>query len=1337
MSYAPPNGILSTSWLSVDSYSAPKSRITAHWGSNPRYISASGIKPATFSPVLFSWTGFAQPHSIDESVVAQWLTIGNDSDHLPKQFSIDASWQGSEQYSGPLLGITVTWANLTYIAPVSVSEVELPNPVLTWTETIAPAGFNSLAIQGSNYVLHPWEYAFPEWSLDANWVGKERTYSDPINPINAAWTLPAEESQLPVTGWDALTIPGPSVKRLLEIISPEGWEAFATGQSDLRLAAKGVNVRGFESGTLTPPVVFNWRQYVLSRSFNSSVYGQPFVSGGVKQVLVRGDNLSRYGSLQVVNTTADQPLLLKGWSNSDLGEPTVSPRMLYPDGIYGTASEGPVVQFPPYPKGWDSSLLGNATIDYWTAYLQPQNIGSDEIVGYPKVYDPTQKAFALPVLGTGIFGDTRIDNLAAFLEAAGFDAFEGSVWAELRSNRRYLHTESIWPSESSEPSIRNKTPSIIPKGVDSVVLGTPHIGYRVRYIYGRGLDNLSLGKGTVTQPPSIAPKGITGDLGNLSIWHRVRSVQMLGDDLQKQGTPTIWFRYRYLVLEGFYADSYGNYSVEHGRRKLLGRGNENARYGRPAVSNANRLISPSSIYKEFATGHMVGGLRYLNPVGYEATQFGDRIIPERQYCYPLGFSELYGDTRIYNQQQTLKPASATWQQPADRWGAISVWNRRQYVVMYYDPHSQLNPPQWPKWQIIENRNKALRTIGQESLKLGDHRIENGARALLPSALAAPLIPSNSMIAMRVRSLHLAGLEPPYMPSWHRAYNDALVIAPLGAATHSDGHAVVENTRRYYNWVGGYDSSRLGYPMVADRIRDLSIEKRYAIDAPRILGPEVKLHTRYIDGIGYQTDRVGLPALSIHWTRVTPRWKVEHFFGHHVVNNVTPELATRGRLSELFGNIRVRLEWRPISVEGAITTLFGKTTIADRDRTVQAPGLRAGAFGDKLKVIKTGAPPYSLQMITLDGQEDDNGNKGEGDGIPPPQGGGNDQVPKPVLNQLVIYVRQTSPMTKYGNALVEANSVRVEPGYSGLVVGEHVINLKVRRISVSEFPKEEVFQPEKARLSPHTIYAVKEAPRQAIDNHRRSNSNPLHYVDGLNRPPTAIFGRAHITLRNRTLVTRHPSQEPIHVGRPHVSLGTRYILAPSFRSFRSGFHEIPTDRTLEQYDSSMMSVFGGGSVGHVAPIGPANLYGQGKHMFSSGHALIEHFHRTIYPVGNYATRTGTKKYGDTPYMWQGLRVGELMPTIPDSIDASFYGQPWVSHRVRGLEGQGFDAFLCEYQLEAFAQRMRVRNSHIPMPPELEIDPSGILPCDIGTPDIRNIAHYIKPDGNSEQYRKGAF
>lgn len=1256
--------------------------------------------------------------------------------YTPPSGTIDATWSGAPAYVAPKTGIRASWVVSTeqhVFQPQGIAAMPAGSPALKWGQWIAGASAgNQLALGVAIPLLRPYSYRAPQYVINASWVGKE-SYTGPAGVVDGLWTLPSESKYLPLTGWASSAFGTPSLESRRTIAYPVGIAPAGFGTTNLTKKATALLPTGVSMQAFGTAVVFNKRQYVRPSGYQAMSLGTAFLSGGVKSVAPNGIQAMAFGAVVVVNTKANRTLAPTGVPTPGFGAASVSPRSLRPSGFAGAVGT-PQVQRNPNPVGFSTMALGTPSIEFKTKYLTPTGIEAGEF-GYPRAFDPTRKLFVSSVVQAGVFGDTRIANRSFVVRVPGSDYLEIPAWHYVENNRRHLAAPGWNSAAHGTLLIANKSPSIAPPGIDSLRIGSAAIGYSVRYITPAGINSMRLGAPSLTKTPEIAPKGFAGAMGAPTVWRRVRSLEVLGRDSQVFGGLTIWFRYRYLPMQGFAADLHGKPNVEHGRRTLLASGMQHAAYGTASVTNADRTIAPKSIFENFATGHMVGGLRFLRPVGYEATRFGSRIIPEIQQVYPLGFAGQYGLATIFNFRKVITPAGiTTGVQPADRWGTARAWNLRQYVFMSYDPDSALNPPAWPQWTKIENRTRVIRATGQEALRIGGHQLDNKARPLYAQGIAAPATPESykaGMVAFRVRPFRLEGIEAPYLSTWTSVHNTAAVLKPAGSVATLFGNSAIANTRRTIDRIGGFDSAWYGYPMVAERVRTLSFEGRYTIGAPVIPLPEVKLHTRYVDGIGYDASGIGWASLSIHWTLITPRWTLQNLYGTPDVRNVTPELRTRGRASDEFGNAFVRLEWRPVAPEGSLTQLFGKTGIAYRDRTLFLSGFRAGAFGDKLTVVKTGAPPYSMQTIVLDGDVVDGDKKDNGHGIPPPV----NQVPRPIINQQVVYVRQQDPATLFGNHRVTANSVRVEPGYGEYLVGEPFVALKVRRLTVAQFSDEGVFEPEKPRLSPHTIYAVMEAPEQAVRNH---SPLELHFVDGYHRQPGEIFGNAAVTLQHRVINARFFANQWVMpgYGRPTLQLKRHYIQPTGFTTFRAGWHMVPGTQRVTQFDSSAMAAYGVAKVAHYVPPGPRTVKPAGLNAQLFGANRIDLFHRQVKPQGHYATLMGTKKSGDSPYMWQGLRVGPLMPTIPSGFQSDLHGEPWVSFRVRDVAMQGFDAFLSEYDLEAFDKRMRVTRREAARPSQ-QITPVGILATEFAASDVKPGVHFIRPDGNADQYRKGAF
>ena len=105
------------------------------------------------------------------------------------------------------------------------------------------------------------------------------------------------------------------------------------------------------------------------------------------------------------------------------------------------------------------------------------------------------------------------------------------------------------------------------------------------------------------------------------------------------------------------------------------------------------------------------------------------------------------------------------------------------------------------------------------------------------------------------------------------------------------------------------------------------------------------------------------------------------------------------------------------------------------------------------------------------------------------------------------------------------------------------------------------------------------------------------------------------------------------------------------------------------------------------------------------------------------------------------MGPLVPNIAEGFDAQIFGaESWVSHRVREVRGEGYDAFLSEYDLLAFDKRMRVMRGAAGGPsvkPARSLAAVGFEGFASSTPNARLAVQYIRPDGNADQFRKGAF
>ena len=791
------------------------------------------------------------------------------------------------------------------------------------------------------------------------------------------------------------------------------------------------------------------------------------------------------------------------------------------------------------------------------------------------------------------------------------------------------------------------------------------------------------------------------------------------------GTAWVSHYTRYLTPPGADTQAHGTQWASHYLRYLtaVGAGDETER-GTPWVSHSPRELAPQGFdAMKVLESHVVGGARTIAPVGTEMTQWGTRIIPEGQVVYPLGFAGESGSPGVQLHTRYLQPSGFKTNPDDLRFGRQDVWNLRQIARQDYDPNDGLNPPPFGQWTAVENRNKEPIPVGWLSERHGYQFIWNKASPVLPSGVAppsdAPTYKAGSVTHWQ-RNIYPDGVDSFASERWHAVFNNADVLQAHGDLHQAFGRPALENRSRLYDKVGNFDSMELGTPMVAERVRGLRIEERHTIEPPQIELPEVKLHTRYLEYVSAgDFAGAGMPVLDIRWTVITPRWTFHPpaWIGEPALRNVTPELRTGGSNHEEFGQAAIRTQWRRVETTDGDMTQWGRPIVRDRRHWVE--------------FVTVGAPPALLPgpKVTKVG------------GLPDPQnitctgiGIVNDQVPPPLLNLLFAYPEGIHSL-RFGQAIVTANSIRVEPGYWEDLMGAHTVATKNRTIAVKPF--DQVFEPSKARVSPHTIWAVVEAPQQARDNHEGPG---LHYVDHdpTSNLPLKIIPRPTVALKNRRIYPSGFTWPSPYEEWPSPSIhnARQYVSPSGMLGNYFGVPSVPGTQTVEQFYSADMAAIGVPGVEFAPYVGPRTLAPGGIAPPAIAQQEVEFFQRTRQTTGWDSMRMGESKSGDTPFQWQGLRIGPLIPNTPDGFDAQGHGTPWVSLAVRDVPMQGWDSFECEYDIAQFDKRMRVTRTPTPKPPVQHIGARGAPPSTIGTPDLRAGRHYIRPDGNAEQYRKGA-
>lgn len=1312
--YSPPKGVVLGWWYPATAIApvgipAPSTAVTTTWVTKQQFVAAAAILPPQFG-------------------LPPKVTYGYD--YRPPYAHVEAAWFGAVAYTpatGTLLAkwtLGFTPGEDGYILPTGVEPPGVGAPAISWQLFADPASIPSgLTFGARTNIVRDGEYTPPQGHVEASWFGAV-AYA-PGGEIYAKWVGKKRPGELLVHPIRPPPLGTPGVRNTAEVLTPFGIEwPVVFGK----------------------PLVWNFHTYVQGRAWGSELFGAPYVQGGVKYVVPKGVLPGEVARPGVINTTADQTAAPTGIEPPKIALPAVSPQILFVAGFVGTMGS-PLVQRNPSPIGFDLSAFGRPTIIYKTRTVRVEGIDAFA-TGYPRVADRAFKLLHRSSAITSVFGDVALRLTSARVQVQGADSSHVSPWAEVRSTRRFVYPPGAQAQTIDGGEVRNKTPSLAPAGLATWVGGVHSVGWRVRSINAAGIAVPfgQVARPSLWQTPGLSPQGMAAPAVPAPVvGHGVRWVLGVGTSMARFGATEISFSARAVRPAGIEAKSGEKgpppaHRVEYSTRLLLVPGALHDVHGWQWVSRRKRFVEPTGAKSPTdGANHIVAGTRAVGAAGFVATRWGTRIIPEVQAVYPLGPAGVVGSASVRSSRAYLVPIGfATHPQDFQRWGVARAWNRRQSVSMSFDPDSQLNPPAWPLWTAIANRNRHVGVVGIVASVVPAPYVWNGARAVLPTGAAAPDLPAgvkSGMVAFRIRTLPLEGLESPYMPGWLNVSNAARLVRPRGEVAFASGAHTVENISRRYDRVGGFAAAAVGRPFVADRIRSLAMDGRYAIAPPRVALPTVHLHTRFIEPVWPQPPlNMGAHALSIRWNIVTPRWTHRDWFGSPAVRNLTPELLTRGRSADEFGDGLVRLQWRAVSARGERMELFGGTRIADRKQRIVLSGSNFGSLG-RVGVVRVGVPPLGTQYIWLD-SHDPIEKPDAGHGIEPPGGDPRNlwphekQMGVPSLEQLVLYPEGVE-QSAMGRPVVTANSIRVEPGIYELLVGAPTIHAHLQYVRVVS--AEAVGGPGKPRLTPHTIYAVVEAPGQARANH--PGPTP-HVVIG-----ESVVGRPALELRRRTVAVVWDYRSPTGggaYGTVSVANKRAYLNPTGPHTLRMGWNDVDggMPRYIEQKESANFAAFGGATVAHIVPPGPRYLRAQGFVATAMPRALVEHRLRTVAATGYNASRMGVPAPPGMPYAWQGLRIGPLMPTVPDGFDGQRWGTAWVSNRVRGITAEGLSAFASEYDYTQFDLRMRVKNASSGAPAAHRITTLGHRSSACGWTEVRSGRHYIRPDGNSDQHRKGA-
>ena len=943
--------------------------------------------------------------------------------------------------------------------------------------------------------------------------------------------------------------------------------------------------------------------------------------------------------------------------------------------------------------GWglDSAAIGAASIRLNTQYISYATLGSALTFG---IHQIKHGQYFIKPNGLNIpsFGQPSLINRNRYVLHIGsnFTAF-GNLKIDLRT--RFLRPSSIVFSAFGKPSLE---------------LGT-------RYLRPIGLNATAFGKPGIRSSKMFFP--VPGFLSFAA------------------GQPRISYKEQKVTVRQTSAHSlYGNQRIAYGLRYLEQQSNVAlSRFGTAWLSFSPRYIEPRGIFTQFPSNHQVGISRTVFMEGFDFLRFGTRIVPESQIIQPEGMGTIFGDNKIENLVQHVKPKGfLTVGERADlRFGHVTTFNLTQYVKPFHDDTSKAAGPLFPdiRQHEIFNRNRYVQTHGRINTLFGYADIFNKARVVRPVGLASPLEvePTKTFVADRIRRIYPDAIESPYISAWHTAWLGAKVAQQKGAVLSLFGMPHVENTRRNFRFIGMGEQTLFGRGMISHAIRNVRIQEEYSIAPPVIPMPEVKLGTRYIEPRSIDSVRYGWAHLAEKFTKIAPRWVVMNRVGEPIIRNLTPQVKMWQFESLEWGVPSIGLYTRDLKVSGLNAQIFGRARLSDRKQQIEfrGYGLSPPEMNKLHKIENVGAGTVQARTIRPNGLSTQNFETNP------------NRLHK--IHQNVLKPYGQGPMTLYGAPVVTANTIRVEPGYWEILMGKPTVTNRNRTIFVDSSACD-FLGIGKPRMSPHTIWAVMDAPEEARKNHERPQ-RPLHYVDGMNSngdiiPPGITPGTPRISHKNRRINAGN-LQSFAH-GAVSVR-NTVFIIQPKgWNNLRIGVIGPIGKQTINFRAKPAQTLWGKASIANLK-IPNNDIHTTGLSLMAIGRPVVDYFHRFIKPAGINSLSVGTRKNDDKPYMWQGLRIGAHVPTKIGGLNSELFGTAWISYRVREITLKGLDYMVVgDYEQGNFDKRMEIRNVNQPEQPVMQLlKPTGFNAQLFGVPDLKPKTHYIRPYGNMDNYRKGGL
>ena len=1098
----------------------------------------------------------------------------------------------------------------------------------------------------------------------------------------------AVQSGFVPSGFNALAFGTHDVENTAEALYLDGFDAAAYGEPEVILGGfdQTIEPDGVVTAQFGSALVF-YPQDVVVTGFVASAYGAPSFTYdqvidpiGIPPGTVYGDALVRDKAelLQLVEDAGGFKAVRFGDQHVELFNRTL-----------------PVT-------GEDTALFGQAHLAYDTQEVKTSGFGGgvsvpDPLVSYYVRYlnqiGATHANFGQP--------DVAIVDLTKTVTP------DGVLGAAFGATQLELFIRTIYPQGKMSDGdfgrytdVRNVDREVYPYGLPPGHLGTPHVQEIIDYpIAPLGGDLSSYGTPAVENVlQAIYPDGIAGIVSEYAAVYIDQTGLIFtgGFDQARYGDAA------YLRLGQFFVELNGKGiqpggisggDVSAAQRwiaaddPIIGTAFGNASlastiqppievedippigFGDVFVGYRVRYIEPQAFDRHILGQPLMGFAREIAPEGLDATQYGpdtevrdDTLRVSLPGIPPPGFETTVVTVEFYTRTIGAETLGEQTGFPRGGLEQHDVRNDWQFVYPYTDTE-QTWGPFFGNFNYVYNRDRTIGVVGFDAAKVSNAReVRNKAIPLYPAGFAGEI--GTAFVADRVRHVEPESVAEFTATSRYTiVLNDARVLGPFGQDQDSYGTPDVRNLNRTVKHVFPAEGEAHGLPFVAYAVREISFFQ--GIKPLAFPVPEAFNSDQYIEAEGFAPrDATGAHDVNETFNIIAPRYQLDDRYGSPYVYNVTPELGTYGRDDSRYGEPSVRLEFRTVYAAGNVTTLYGRPSLTRGIRYLGATGFRAFT-SDRFTRVELGDPGLpTTQTIQAQGFPDVVDLR--------------DLIGRPHIREARIELAGLD-QSKYGGPDVRSNGIApkgmllltAEAFGLPTLYPDQIIDLSGFGMSgyASKSPTH--------RVSPHTIWATFDTPRQAEMNHPESEGwEYMDYAGPGDRGDRPFFGQHRVTNENRTIY-QYSSFQPPTIGTPRTELAQRFIQPEGARPFRYGLPNLlGGDLGLQAFSVKASLEMGSPAVAYyVAPDVTRTLAVEGFAAYRNGANRVQNFHRSMKANGWDADGYGEAWVSPSPRLIEHSGKKQTK-----------HGLQWASNYIRTLYPKGSDTAAMDYGLGFFDDRM---------------------------------------------------